>query len=342
MATSLNVETSDPSSISLHGEALSLFVHQTALVLQTTLNEAEKTSSGWTNQPLGDALVDVAVTKCLAALETTGCVGPANRLPSSRLWNLLGEQLQHSWLVNRARTKPRGYAGDFELLNWICEDRVCDHPFGRTVDRFFQNQAAPHAVRARTSLIAGAMAQRLLSSPEPTFTIASVGSNSAADVHRGLQTLSVEQHARCQVVLLDLDPAAIEFGCKRLAPYLPHEHVAGRQVNLKRLNRLAEVLPDTDFLTCPGLFDYLNDEDAAKVLSLFWSRLKSGGAMMVGNFAPWHPTRSYMEWFGNWYLIYRTRDQLRNLALSAGIPEYAFAVSAERFGIDLFLTAYKI
>ncbi len=63
--------------------------------------------------------------------------------------------------------------------------------------------------------------------------------------------------------------------------------------------------------------------------------------MLVGNFAPHNPTRAYMEWIGNWYLIYRTAKQVGKLAVAAAIPPDRFTVSSEPLGIDLFLIARK-
>jgi hypothetical protein len=77
------------------------------------------------------------------------------------------------------------------------------------------------------------------------------------------------------------------------------------------------------------------------MLSLFWRRLAAGGLLMAGNFTPDHPTRSYMEWVGNWYLIYRTRDELHRIADHADIPLTGRQVVAERSGIDWFVWAAR-
>ncbi len=325
----------------LQGEALSTYVQNVAEALRDDLNMAGELTAQWQQASLAESLVDAAVRRCLNRLEATGCVGVANRLPSSRLWNLLGERLSHSWLVHRARTKPRGYAGDYELLEWICENRVGDHPFGRALDRFFQNQAAPHAVRARTDLFASAIVEALLHNAGNPVRLVHVGAGPAADVRRAAAMLPAELRLRLHATLLDLDPAALDFACERLTMLLPGDQIAVRQVNVKRLKRESDAFSDADVLACPGLFDYLTDEEAAALLSLFWQRLRPGGRLLVGNFAPDHPTRSYMEWVGNWYLIYRTKEDLRRLAIQAGIPLTAFSITAERFGVNLFILAQK-
>jgi hypothetical protein len=329
------------ASQALQGEALSAQVQAVSEELRVNLDRAETLSDGWSNAALAEMLVDVAVSCCLARLEATGCVGPANRVPSSRLWNLLGERLQHSWLVHRARLKPRGYAGDYELLEWICQERVGDHPFGRTLDRFFQKQAAPGAVRARTELVAGAIVGRIFDGPARPHHVVIVGAGPAADVRLAASLLPKETRSGLHATLLDLDPAALDFAGEKLAALLPAENIRIQQVNLMRLHERNAALPQAGLIACPGLFDYLDDRAAVEMLALLWRRVEPGGMLMVGNFAPGHPTRSYMEWVGNWYLVYRTAEDLHRLAQEAGIASEARRVTAERTGIDLFLIAEK-
>lgn len=325
----------------LRDQALSDYVLAVTKTLGNDLDRAQTLTSDWSQTALTDALVDVAVRRFLAALETTGLAGAANRLPSSRIWNLMGDRLALSWLVNRARTKPRGYAGDYELLDRICENRVGEHPLGGALDRFFQRQAAPNAVRARTELIAAAAVEAMLDGAGHRLHWVSVGAGPATDVRWAAAMLPEASRQRLRVTLLDLDPEALDFAREQIARLVPEHNLTTRQVNPKRLHQIDDALPEADFLACPGLFDYLDDATAALLLSLFWQRVRPGGRLFVGNFAPYHPTRSYMEWIGNWYLIYRTAEQLSRLAAQASIPSDAFSITAERFGVDLFIVAKK-
>jgi hypothetical protein len=100
-------------------------------------------------------------------------------------------------------------------------------------------------------------------------------------------------------------------------------------------------MADADLLVCTGFFDYLEDDAAAELLKTFWQLLRPGGQALVFNFAPWNPTRAYMEWIGNWYLLYRTREDLARLARSAGVAANDFAATAEASGIDLLLRVRK-
>jgi hypothetical protein len=144
--------------------------------------------------------------------------------------------------------------------------------------------------------------------------------------------------------LLDLDEEAVEHAFTRLSGLLAAEQIVGRRDNLYRLAdkpKTLALLDRADFLVCSGLFDYLPDVTAVGLLRAFWQSLSHRGALLVGNFAPHNPTRAYMEWLGNWYLTYRTGNELLELAEGAGIPAACVSVGAERLGVDLFISAEK-
>ena len=106
----------------------------------------------WQDNARSYAALEPAVSRALVRLSDLDLWGPQNRLPSNEFWSVAGDLLRHGDLLYHARVKPRGYAGDFEMLEKICFQTVCDHPLGRLLDRFFQNQHAPRAVRrGRTS-----------------------------------------------------------------------------------------------------------------------------------------------------------------------------------------------
>lgn len=284
--------------------------------------------------------LQAVMQNCLDQLAATEIWGEANRLPSSHLWKLAGHLLEAGELQSRARFKPCGYAGDYVMLTKICSHELCDHPLGKLFDLFFQEQAAPGAVRNRTELIAREICRHY--ADRPAGKLVSVGSGPAIDVCRALQSMTSSQRAGLQVTLLDLDPAALDRAEKSLSPFLPAGQLICLRENLFRLpkmQRAAPAIQNADFLVCSGLFDYLADDDAVAMLSLFRESLTDDGQLLVFNFAPHNPSRAYMEWIGNWYLIYRNRDDLHRLALQAGFSAGKFTVEAEPLGVNLFLRA---
>jgi extracellular factor (EF) 3-hydroxypalmitic acid methyl ester biosynthesis protein len=314
-------------------------VEQIARRLDDDLRDAFDLTDRWRDADLTDRLAGTALQRALDQLGATGCWSEANRLPSSTLWRIAGPWLETGSLQLRARTKPRGYAGDFEMLTQIGANRVCDHPLGAAFDRYFQAQAAPQAVRNRTALVAEAVAGFVQRREAGPVRVVSVGSGPALDLQQACCCLTPPQRQRLQIALVDLDPAALDYAESQLAPLVAPARVRLVRENLFRLAQPArsrDFLDGADMLVCTGLFDYLDAAAAVALLSRFWQALRPGGQAWVFNFAPHNPSRAYMEWIGNWYLIYRTAEQMCELAAQAGIPHQHFQVSAEPSGVNLY------
>ena len=318
---------------------------ETARALVQELTEAAGLCSEWHDESLGFALLSTAMDRCLNRLAATGRWGKANQLAGSQFWSIAGAVLDIGWLQPRARHKPRGYAGDYEMFVRFWQHTCDDHPLGRLFDRYFQRQAAVEAVRSRTTYLAQTIAVAAMKRPPGrAFHVVSIGCGPAIELELTASWLPEAHRHDVRLTLLDFDPDALEYARHRLAGVLAGEQIATLRENLYRLpdrRQAAEALGEADLLYCAGLFDYLSDDVAVEMLRFFWRRLGRQGTLLVGNFAPHHPTRAYMEWVGNWHLIYRTPGELARLALAAGTPEHSFTVAAEPLGIDLFLQAWS-
>jgi len=89
-----------------------------------------------------------------------------------------------------------------------------------------------------------------------------------------------------------------------------------------------------------GFFDYLNDRLFVCALRRYWRMVAPGGELVLGNFSTSNPSRTYME-LGRWFLFHRTEDQLKELALRAGVSPDATRVAQESAGVNLFLHITK-
>jgi len=289
--------------------------------------------------------VAAAMDRLLSTVAATGLWGRDNEVPGSEIWRIAGPWLERGYLQLRAKQKPLGYAGDFSMMTDFWERRVRgETPLARAFDGYFQRQAAVDAVRARIALAGSMIAERCAASGATEFRVVSIGSGPGIDLDEAARRSTGDARRRLRFTLLDLDEAALAAAGERLATVVDARQVDVRRENLFRLTKLrgGAVLPgDVDFILCSGLFDYLADDVTTAHLRLYWNVLRNGGRLMVGNFAPQNPSRAFMEWIGNWYLLYRTSDDLLRLADGAGIPAEARHVAPESTGYDLFLIADK-
>ena len=319
-------------------------VSRAALEFASSLESIKVSSRNGQDQKLADALIRLAIDDCLGQLAVTGLWGEANRGPSHQFWKIVGDDLKCGWLQTRAREKPLGYAGDHELLFRIIQQICTPDPFGSCFDRYFQAQSAPQAVRERTALAARQLAGSCLDHRADEFHVVGIGCGPALEIDQAFRLLASQPHACIHVTLFDLCGEALAHAEKRLQIMLPTEQLVTIRENLPRLPQRKQIeqwMGRPQLILCPGLFDYLDLQAATKLLRLFYQQLAEGGVLLVGNFAPDHATRAYMEWIGNWYLTYRSFTELQGMALEAGIPENCLQIGTESTGTDWFLSIRK-
>jgi len=303
------------------------YVREVAEQLLADLDQAAAATANFGHAGKAVQLVSEAMDRCLGSLAATGLIGEANQVPSGRLWQTAGEQLRRGELQHHAYSKPRGYAGDHEMLAKIWDRSICRDALGRCFDEFFQCQDAPEAVRARIRYAADTILQHAAQSDAAqskasAYKIVSVGCGPAIEV--ALAAEAWPEAPDLHTVLIDLDPEAVEVAGKRVQAAREDVRVEAHRTNVFRLPQQAQEqnpLADADFIVCLGFCDYLDDEDLREMLRLFATSLRPGGTMLVGNFSPACRARPYMEWVGNWYLNYREKDDLRRLAERAEFHE---------------------
>jgi len=314
-------------------------VREAAQRLVREMKRAEAWTSGWSDRRLSGALVETALRRCLATLASLQCWGRDNEMLSHELWRIAGKWLERGWLQSLTRDNSHQF-DDSELLTRLTDQTVSTDPLGRTFDEYFIKQSGSLAIRNRSELLASEISRSYLRRQPAEFHILSFGSGPGGEVHHFLQQLSSARRGAVRLTLVDHSSQALQNARLRLHTHAQLANLVLEQENLFRMSEPSHpesVSLDTDFLICPGLFDYLSEAAAPQMLSYLYRRLAPRGRMLVGNFSPHNPTRAYWEWIGNWYLNYRDESSLQQIAAAAGIPESQTRVFADSFGVILYL-----
>jgi extracellular factor (EF) 3-hydroxypalmitic acid methyl ester biosynthesis protein len=206
--------------------------------------------------------------------------------------------LLHDPYTLRAYTKPRGFAGDAELIDFIYDQQP---PSGTTdlahrIFAYTTSSRNAQAVRARRQIAAEMLEQTLIRGG--SVCALACGHLREADLlGRGITNL----------VAVDQDPRAIEFV----------DRAFGKGTETIQANALVYLRRSTakfDLIYALGLLDYLNDRQAELLMQLASRRLRPGGRLLVGNFVPDNAERGYMEAAMNWHLILRSEQDLLRIA----------------------------
>lgn len=78
---------------------------------------------------------------------------------------------------------------------------------------------------------------------------------------------------------------------------------------IRKIARLAPALAEIDLIYAAGLYDYLDDKVAMRLLRIMVEALNPGGRVLVANFVPNVPDVGYVDW---WF-TYRDIDQVTGL-----------------------------
>ncbi len=218
-----------------------------------------------------------------------------------------------------ALAKPYNYAGDYRVIELIHDHDDEVSSFGKILDNCFYETEGPQAVPTRRRFVSERVTQHVRELDRPV-TIANIGCGAAREaqdvVRAGLPAGSTH-------ILIDTEPDALEVATTRLGPEasfeIRHENVL-HYIRSPHDDLVPFLGRQVDVLYSVGVMDYIPERLFRALLPKLFRTLKPGGLCIIGNFDPSNESRAFMEWFLDWNLEYRTRDQLLG-ALTEMCPE---------------------
>lgn len=215
-------------------------------------------------------------------------------------------------LLHRCRTRPRGYAGDAGVIDFIYRagaglpDDVS--PLGAALHRATITAEPAAAVRRRLEHIVATLDETARHRGDVDALSVACGHLREADRSVAVRT------GRASVVALDQDTESLAL-------------VAGEQDGRRVTTLRADIrdlivgrcVPGTfDLVWSAGLYDYLEERAAAALTRRLVAFLRPGGRLLVANFTPRCSCIGFMETFMDWTLVYRTADELARLTDGIG------------------------
>lgn len=258
----------------------------------------------------------------------------------------LGALLSASPFLGRARSKPLGYAGDYEMMNMLYRDHAEGMSlFGKALNLYATQSPVAQANINRIEFLGRKIEAAIAAKPGGPVRIASVGCGPAQEIQTFLATRP-ELGKLLEVALIDQEERAISYCERALAPLAAATRAKVRVIreSVRRLltdKKLAQTLGECELIYSAGLFDYLNDRTFEALLGTLYGAVAVGGTLAIGNVAALNPDRFAMEYFTEWFLNHRSPADLlaRTRALS---PEpRKLDVDSEPLGVNLFLVVQR-
>jgi extracellular factor (EF) 3-hydroxypalmitic acid methyl ester biosynthesis protein len=236
--------------------------------------------------------------------------------------------------VRRLQEWPRGYPGDFETVEYICNARnyaeagtieaACEtYSLNLPIAQQHRNKVRHQAARVLQTMMAKPQSSRVLT----------LACGSCPDFR---QILPLVEHFAGEIVLNDSDDDALAF----VAPMFGRieEQVRFVPGNALKVARRMEREASFDLVLAGGLFDYLPDRHAAYLIeTVYHGLLAEGGTFYFTNIARNNPYRSLIEHLGDWFLIERSEEEIRALCIEARVPAEAIEVRRDETGLAVLV-----
>jgi SAM-dependent methyltransferase len=249
--------------------------------------------------------------------------------------------LSKSYCINRARTWPQGYQGDYKTLELAYRNTPMSEGIGYYLDKYLLSSTVAVAVRERMRKLAELLKAEMINRQSPK--VLDIACGSCREMHEIVPEIEkAGAHFKC----IDLDSEALDFALNRLSyAGLSPERAEFIQYNALRMfdhETAVSAFGTQDIIYSVGYFDYLTDDFLVKLLNSLYLMLNPGGKLIAAfKDANRYRPQAY-HWLVNWDgFLQRTQDDFDRLFRKAEIPNSALSMTRVRSGIIIFYTATK-
>ncbi len=233
--------------------------------------------------------------------------------------------------ARRAFEKPRGYAGDAVMLDYIYRPTQSSlDGLASVIHEATTTLPNAKSILWRQDYLAHLINRTMIS--RETAEVLSVASGHMRELDR-LRDITKDTNVR--FTALDQDAASISEAQTTYREYA----ILGETKSFASLIRERVVAKRYDLIYSAGLFDYLQDSTAVALIKAMFARLEPGGVLSIANFTRDSHGRGFMAGFMDWCLNYRNEEDLRSLA-DAACPKASHRIFRDQPRNVVFLEVF--
>jgi extracellular factor (EF) 3-hydroxypalmitic acid methyl ester biosynthesis protein len=253
-----------------------------------------------------------------------------------------------SEFMARTNIKPRGYAGDSEMMRMLYENEyVGNSSFAKLLNKYSLEVPAAQSVRNRRIMVPGVLRKiqsDLVGRINGPLRIMSVACGPAYELSDLFVTADDCDKFNCTLLDQDLEALNEAEGNihkieRSLGRTLQAEYKQDSVRTMLRTPELRDKWGSFHFIYSMGLFDYLTQPVAKAVIEKVFGLLEPGGYMLIGNYHFRNKSRWFMEYWLDWVLYYRNEDDMNDLV--SGIDTASVSMTFEDSECQMFLLAQK-
>jgi hypothetical protein len=252
---------------------------------------------------------------------------------------LYGEYIK--WVFD----KPYGYSGDFQIIDYIYQNTVRTKGFDCLWDSWFQHLAASISVRERKEEFKKSIDNFVKERPNKKIRIMNLACGPCREIKELLEGETSKTFFENVIFdCYDFDLNAIAYAKKFLGNFTNVNFINKNAIRLALNKNIENQIENKyDFIYSTGLFDYLDDRLAIGLVGNLGKLMKQGGEIMVSNALEKYSTPSpiWMEWIGDWYLIYRTEAEFESIFIKGGFAQQDIVITPQYNRVMQYAVARK-
>jgi SAM-dependent methyltransferase len=214
-------------------------------------------------------------------------------------------------LTHWSFTKPRGYSGDAQLLDYIyCDPHVAESvanasEVGKALYSHTQNVPSCVAARERRDLLTRYV-DEIAAKNGPETEVLAIAAGHLREANR---SVALAEGRLKRWVALDQDPQSVGLIARDFQGTAIEAIDGSVRTVLTRGHKLGKF----DFIYASGLYDYLAHNVAVKLTKTCLQMLKPNGTFLFANYAEGTPDAGYRETFMDWVLLLRSEVDMWNI-----------------------------
>jgi len=223
---------------------------------------------------------------------------------------LISGPVYKSMIVKRGHDKPRGYPGDYRIIETFYENKPISKGIGFCGDKHFLKDDYVRAVRDRKNDMKELLYGFIKNSNLTSINILNLGCGSCREIRELFQNYKTKK--KIIFTLIDQDEEALRFSKDELK-HLP-QNITFKFIEENIYNLLGEknnnVLKPYNMIYSIGLADYLPDVFLGRLLKSCADLLETNGKLIFAHKNIKTYKASAPDWFANWYFFPRNRKDI--------------------------------
>ena len=255
----------------------------------------------------------------------------------NRIRKLFMRKIYSEWSI----TKPLGYAGDYKIIDDIYQNKPQTTGFDRLFDNYYQMSAISVGVRNRKEDFKKIISNFVNKHCKKPLRIMNLACGPCRDIYE-LVSGNIMVNKNVIFDCYDSDEKALDFARNLLGSFTNINFIKENVLRFSATKHIVSIVKKKyDIIYSTGLFDYLNDRISTRLIKNLKDLLKINGILAIASVRDKYsnPSVHYMEWAGDWNLIYHDDDEFRKFFIEAGFAENELETQYEQQGIMQYVIA---